>query len=382
MAYFKPVNPSAVNQKKILLGHLGAFGDCLYATTIARQIKEDFPGCHLTWAIGSMYRSIIHLNPYVDDVWEFPAAGVGEVVAAWPTFEREAIERKNRGDFDEIFLTQIAPGNLRNYDGTIRSSTFRNYPGRITVPVTPVLRLSAAEVENVRRFAAEHSLSDTKSVILFECVPRSGQSSTNLEFALEVARLVTSSLPDASVILSSHRSFTSDDARIIDGSVLSFRENAELTKYCTLLVGASSGISWLCTSDWAKRLPMIQLIKPDAFCFASVVYDHKCFGLPHESIIELSDCDAGKLTQCIVSAIEDGFDEAKSAFHQTLAMSYRYYEDSQFEHFRHRRYKEGFRFLFFHLRRHGIHARFLLWPFFRLSEKLAGRFTRSRLQKS
>ncbi len=366
--------PPRTNRKKILLGHLGSFGDCLYATTIARQIKHDFPGCHLTWAIGSMYSSIIYLNPYVDDTWEIPAAGVGEIVVEWPKFQREAIERKSRGDFDEIFLTQILPGNLRNYDGTIRSSTFRNYPGKITVPTTPVLRLSATEVENVRRFAAERRLSEKKSVILFECVPRSGQSSANLEFALEAAKQVISLLPNVCVILSSHLSFASNDDRIIDGSVLSFRENAELTKHCTLLVGSSSGISWLCTSDWAKRLPMIQLIKPDAFCFASLVYDHEYFGLPHDSIIEMKGSDPGRLTRCVVSAVEDGFVEAKSTFHQKIKMSYRYYEDSQFELLRHWKLKEGFRFLLFHLRRHGFHLRFVLWPFFRVFEKLVRRF--------
>jgi len=286
--------------KRILLGHLASFGDCLYATAIARQIKEDFPGCHLTWAIGSMYRSILLLNPYVDDVWEIPVAGVGESVTLWPEFERKALERKRRGEFDEVFLTQILPSNLRNYDGTIRSSTFRNYPRRITVPVTPVLRLSDGEVEHVRAFAAAHRLSAYTRVVLFECVPRSGQSSTTLEFAQSVSHEITRLLPDLCIILSSHLPFASDSERIIDGSVLSFRENAELSKYCTLLVGASSGITWLCTSEWAKPLPMVQLIKEDAFCFASVVSDHHYFGLPSASIIELNDRDPQQLLPCIV----------------------------------------------------------------------------------
>ena len=36
---------------KVSLVQLDANGDCLYATTIARQIKQDYPGCHLTWWI-------------------------------------------------------------------------------------------------------------------------------------------------------------------------------------------------------------------------------------------------------------------------------------------------------------------------------------------
>ncbi|MEQ1577992.1 MAG: hypothetical protein ABL894_10090, partial [Hyphomicrobium sp.] len=57
---------------RILLGQLGSNGDCLYATTIARQIKKDFPGCHLTWAISSLCTRVLDNNPDVDEVWEVP----------------------------------------------------------------------------------------------------------------------------------------------------------------------------------------------------------------------------------------------------------------------------------------------------------------------
>ena len=59
-------------RKRFLIGQLGSFGDCLFATTVARQIKNDYPDCHLTWAVGSIYRSILDGNPYIDDIWEFP----------------------------------------------------------------------------------------------------------------------------------------------------------------------------------------------------------------------------------------------------------------------------------------------------------------------
>ena len=45
--------------KNILLVQLFSNGDCLYATTIARQIKQDYPGCKLTWAIASFCKDII-----------------------------------------------------------------------------------------------------------------------------------------------------------------------------------------------------------------------------------------------------------------------------------------------------------------------------------
>ena len=56
-------------RERILLVHLIANGDCLMATTVARQIKTDFPGSHLTWAIGYKCRHVIDNNPYVDEIW-------------------------------------------------------------------------------------------------------------------------------------------------------------------------------------------------------------------------------------------------------------------------------------------------------------------------
>ena len=154
---------SGVHRKKrILLGQLSSNGDCLYATTIAKQIKYDHPKCHLTWAIGSICRSVLDGNPYVDEVWEILLKDTKEIVDIWPKFKQLAEERKRNGDFDEIYLTQIFPGNLQNYDGMIRSSIFRAYPNPITVPIAPVLKLLPHEIKNVRDFAVCHSLAKKK----------------------------------------------------------------------------------------------------------------------------------------------------------------------------------------------------------------------------
>ena len=144
--------------KRILLGHLAARGDCLYATAVARQIKADYPGCHLTWAIGSMCRSLLDGNPYVDAVWEIPLTSHDGVAAAWREYAIAARQRIERHDFDEGFFTQIYRANFRNFDCTIRASIFRGYPRPIQVPIAPIVRLRAEEVENMRRFAQRHRL--------------------------------------------------------------------------------------------------------------------------------------------------------------------------------------------------------------------------------
>ena len=83
---------------RILLGHLISNGDCLYATAIAQQIKRDFPGSHLTWAVSSFCRKIIEENPFVDEIWEIPFNWSYELLpTSWAFFEGEALKRYEEG---------------------------------------------------------------------------------------------------------------------------------------------------------------------------------------------------------------------------------------------------------------------------------------------
>lgn len=306
------------DRPRILLGQLGSFGDCLYATAIARQIKQDFPDCHLTWAIGTPYRSVLALNPHVDEIWEVAFSARSQMDTAWRLFERKARERRRRGDFDQVFLTQLGPDNYQNFDGTIRASLFRGYPRTITVPLDPVLRLSDEEVASVRHFAEHHHLGQLRHVVLFEYSGESNQTFVDQDFALRAARGVLARLPDTAFVLSSSQRLLSDDPRIIDGSVLSFRANAELTKHCSLLIGCSSGVSWLCTSDWARPLPMIQLLRSSTSVFASMAHDAAHFGRPTGGILEMRDCSTERLVDCVCTALMSGFADARRRFHEEI----------------------------------------------------------------
>jgi ADP-heptose:LPS heptosyltransferase len=107
---------------RILRGYLAAFGDCLYATVIARQIKHDFPTCHHTWAIATPNRQIIEDNPYVDAIWEVPVSRGEAVTGGCRAFAREAEKRRKEGLFERVFFTQIPPDNFQNFDATGRIS--------------------------------------------------------------------------------------------------------------------------------------------------------------------------------------------------------------------------------------------------------------------
>jgi len=310
-------------QRRVLLGQLGANGDCVYATTVARQIKADFPDCHLTWAIGSMCRHVIAHNPHVDDVWEVPLARRADSAAAWRQFVRDARGRQQQGDFDDVYLTQIYPDNLHNFDGTVRASIFRGYSGPITVPVTPVIRLDAEDVARVAAFAARHGLTKAGRAILFESAPLSGQSPMTSEWVAAIARELARALPDCRLISASPLGSGGDG--VIDASGLGFRDISELARYCSLFVGCSSGITWLLTSDAAPPIPMVQILSARAGDYGAVVHDLDYWGLPSGHVIELRDGTAEQAASCVIDAMTHGIAAARQRHHQELAPRFDFY---------------------------------------------------------
>ena len=347
----------ASKPQRILLGHLASFGDCLYATTLAKQIKADYPDSHLTWAIGSIYSSVLIGNPHVDEVWEIPIKNRDAIAEAWFQFADQALEKHKNGEFDQIFLTQIYPDNYKTYDGTLRAYILRFYGKPITVGVTPVIYLTEEEIKNVYDFAQTNNLINNEKVVLFECSAKSEQSFVTEKFAIELAQKIANNLPDWKILMSSNISVpkSMQYGNIIDASSLSFRENAELTKYCSLLIGCSSGISWLTTSSWAKKLPMIQLLKADKSMYASFIYDHKYHGLSTDHIIEITDTSAEKVLLCILTVINEGFTIARSRFHQEIALNFTFYFQT-IAAVLYRRKLRQFRYsLFYTVKRYGLH---------------------------
>lgn len=300
------------NSKKILLVQLFSNGDCLYATAVARQIKQDFPDAHLTWAIATFCRHIIDLNPYVDAVRVVDNVPKSDVIA-FRKFVRQVNQEKQQGLWDEVFVTTNMDANLAYFDGTIRGMILQAYPSPITVPLQPVLVLSEEEKNNVKKFAEQHQLSRFKHVVLWEYAPQSGQLSLNQELVFEAARKLTRN-PNICIILSSPHQFDSQ-AQVIDASVLTVRENAALTHYCNLMIGCSSGITWISTSSAARALPMIQLINPDVAFLNAPSIDFERFGIDTELLIELTTFD--HLAACVADALLD-FHRAKQQFHQVV----------------------------------------------------------------
>jgi hypothetical protein len=307
---------------RILLGQLASNGDCLYATTVARQIKHDFPGAELTWAISSLCSAVIDNNPDVDDTWIIPVERWSEINTAW---RRLLLEATNR-DFDHLFFTQISPDGFRNYDGTIRPSILRNYGRPITVPVETVIVPTAAERERVKDWARRNRTAEFGKVVLFECASKSGQSFVTPKLAIEIAQRLIAELPETLVVLATVAPVETDHPQIIRGQELSLRETAELTNYADLLIGCASGVTVAATSTAAKpNLPMIEILNRQLSVYASFKHDMQYFGKPHAHILEMTSLSLPRIVRAIVASLCEGHSAASERFGEKVELNFNGY---------------------------------------------------------
>ncbi len=362
---------------RVLLGQLGANGDCLYATTIARQIKADFPGCHLTWAISSLCRRVLVNNPHVDEVWEIPVGEWLDMDRTWLAFEAEAWRRVARGEFDHAFMTQICPSYFANYDGTIRPSQFRNYPRPITVPVETVIVLTQAERERVEEWVWTNNLDAYGQVVLFECSSKSGQSFLTPALAVKVAERVLAAVPDCCFVLSTHEPIETGNERIIHGGKLGLRETAELTKHVDLFVGCGSGVTVAATSAAAKPgLPNIQILDRGTSVFASFKHDAEHFGLPAGHFLETTTANPAQLAEIVRLSLVEGLAVAQVRHGETLPLDFKwYFELIERVLLRQRRYLDAANSVLVTAERYGWRAdlsafgRALILPFLEFDER-------------
>jgi hypothetical protein len=310
------------NNENILLIHLFSNGDCLFATTIAQQIKHDFPGCRLTWAISSKCKNMILNNPHVDEIYEVDISLPSENLNFFENFVKESLEKKKNRHYSQVFTSQVLGDNFSLYDGIVCSSIYRCYGRPITVDKTPVLQLTETENLHAQQFAQSNKLSDFKNIILFECAPQSNQIDLTEALILEYCLRILQR-ENTCVILSAPRAYNFDQPNIIDGNTLSIRETVALTHYCTLLLGCSSGISWAATSTAARPLPMVQILGKKAYYFNPLSLTFKKNNKSVERLIELVDFDSEKLETLFKDIFNKGFAEARRLHNQEVVKQFR-----------------------------------------------------------
>lgn len=312
--------------KKILLGQLCSNGDCLYATTLARQIKEDFPGCHLVWAISSLTTEVIRNNPDVDEMLVVPMRHWGDMESVWNTFEREAMRLYAQGYYDEVFLTQISPANFHNFDGTVRPSIFRGYGRPITVPVENRIFLTDQEIEKVDRWFDQSPCRRSKYIAIMECSSKSGQSFMTPDLAIDVAERVLKDHDDMSIIISTHEDIKTDNSNIVSGADLTMRETARLTHHADLFIGCGSGLTVVATSTAAKPdIPNIQVLSPETAFYASFRHDFEFFGKNADHFLEMTRSDPSHLAAGINAVVDRGIEGARDQYDEQIQLDLSFY---------------------------------------------------------
>ncbi len=311
--------------KRILLGQLGANGDCLYATILARQLRHDHPSAHITWAISSQCSSLLRNNPHIDHVWELPIVDWNVHAQAWSIFEREALRDYVRHEFDYVLLSQIWPNNFQNFDGTVRPSILRAYGKPITVPIENVINLTPEEIDRVESYVRQSGIGERQHRILFECSSKSGQSFITPDIAQDIAEQLYARLPNATVIFSTHLPMMLRDARSQQVSSLSLREVAHLTHHCTLFVGCGSGGTVAASSSASRALPMILILSEGTSVFASFAHDFEYFGIDRPPVIELTHKDPRSIAECIAVACREGGEVALTRFNGVMPLTFGYY---------------------------------------------------------
>lgn len=311
---------------KVAIVQLDANGDCLYATTIARQIKHDYPGCHLTWWISSRCRNLLTGNPYVDELVSVDLSDWSNVSRdiIWTLAMRQIVRRQTGPDpYDRIWTPQVYPDNFRRFDGTVRPSMFRGYDRPITVPIDPIIALTPEEESRAAAYAAEHSLSAKGRVVLFECSSNSMQSHVTPDFAKEVARLSAAAKEDIFFLLSTMQPLGDDlPPNAVSAASLTMRENLALLDHCSDFIGCGSGLTVVATCDRAKKVPIIQILDSGRSVLGSFHHDFSYWGKPTDMLIELADATPEEAFACLRRCQSSGMQGAIAEFHRPVPVTF------------------------------------------------------------
>ncbi len=296
-------------------------GDCLFATPVAKFLKQKYPGCKVSWAVASGIHKILENNPYIDEIIihnNIIKNNRGQIRKIVSEYEAQ----KSQGIWDEVYFLQIADKNQGYFTGNTRNAILAAFPFKID-DITPVIELTNQEIDNAARFIEQHKIKSYSNRIVFEFAPMSGQSTLTIDKAINIARHIIAREKDTCIILSSHIQFTSPDAKIIDGSVLTFRENAELIKACNLILGTSSGISWLSTTSYCQpQIRMIQLVNKGYIFPNYLSVDFKRNNIDSSILIETEDENLANTTADIVVAGIKNFEEAKRKYNINIKVRF------------------------------------------------------------
>jgi hypothetical protein len=307
---------------RVLICLQGNNGDCLHGALLARQIKHDTPDAHITYVTATGRAGLHANNPNIDEVWPVePKPGVNFIDMTIFT-EIEAMRRHARGEFDRLYLSQIWPNNLQNYDGSCRPSVLRSYGLPITVPIENIINFTDAELDHAAYLIMNSNFFDYEHRILFECQSLSGASYMTPDLAQTVAGIVYDELPNTAIMLISPQDLELKHPNTKHAKLNSLREVAALTRAATLFVGAGSGCTVIASSPPSQPLPMILCLSAaPGGAYSSFAHDFAYWGMPNDHILETTNESPVAIAAAIVEACQNGIGPARQAFHEVIPVN-------------------------------------------------------------
>jgi hypothetical protein len=351
-----------MSKEKILLVQLFSNGDCLLVTTIARQIRINYPNCELTWVVSSKCKSMLLNNPDVDVIDEVTIPDTSQNEVVFEKIVQEAMIKKQEGIYDQVIVPQLLGSNMKFYDGVVCTSLYRSSGLAITVDTKPVLILADEEKAKARQFADQHNLASYKNVVLFECAPQTNQLLLTDDIILNYSQQIVKN-QNTCIILSAPKAYHFQQPHIIDGNSLSIRETVALTHFCTLLLGCSSGISLAATSSAAKSLPMVQILAPDAYYFNPLSLTFKKLKRDIDEILELIDFDSVSLSAVFTDIFTNGFNQAKAKYHQQVTIQFKLFRGIVHKFLKEGKFSEIITFVRVNWKEHGFNLSMLKYMF-------------------
>ncbi len=369
-----------MDKEKILLIQLFSNGDCLFATTIACQIKQDFPNCSLIWAISTKCKNVLINNPFVDEILEIniPNSKLNEHI--FESLVHESLIKKNNKIYKEVIVSQLLGDNLAYYDSTVCSSIFRCFKYPITVDTKPIINLTNQEVKSARDFALIHQLNKFKNIVLFECAPQSNQIKLTNELIYEYCLNIIKQ-DSTCIILSAPNAYNFNNSHIIDGNTLSIRETIALSQFCTHFLGCSSGISWALTSNSAKELPMVQLLSTNAYYFNPLSLTFNKLNRSIDHLIELTKYDSEVIGEIFYSIFNNGFLKTRIKYNQKVSPQFKLYRGIIHKFIKQTKFSLIYKFIRLNLKENGFKLNmikfmllgFFLFPFDYINSKITNK---------
>jgi hypothetical protein len=304
---------------KILIVLLFSNGDCLLSEPILSNIKKRYPNAHITWNVASFSKNFLLNNPNIDSLIEVNEVAKYDIVSYRKYKLKIELQVKNKL-WDKVYFLQLTDTNQANYDGCIRSMLYNSYGEKVETSVVPKIYLTKAEVEKALAFFNKYNLNLFEKIILFEFAPQSGQLVMSAMDAIEIAYKITSQDENVAIVMSSSSKLDVNNKNVIDGSELGIRETGAFMKHCHLLLGCSSGLSWMATSNIGNNIPLIQIINPQALWVNPMSRDFERFRI-NQPIIELYEFNKNLIVDCVKMSLYN-FDRSKLIFQKKIPICF------------------------------------------------------------